>query len=388
MRGDVSITRKELFELVWSEPVSRAAERFRLSGTWLRKLCLEEDVPLPPRGHWARVRAGQEVKRPRLPHPERADAVVRIRLGAERPSPAPARPEPAALVARREFEARPSNRITARTGTPRHACARELAHELRKGSSLSQTGMREASVAADAVKVVVAEASIARSAALIDALARALEKRGVELGPPDLTKWHHGASRHGLLIEGVPVTLRLSEKSTQVAKAKPEPPRNPWQSERRFDYRATGQFTLRIRALEERYFPSERTLRDRPGAPLEGRLNEAMVAITEAVCEVLQRRVERAEAERREAVARARRWELERERQAEVARRQALEEMAERWRRARLLRDFIAAVEADGAVPGPPGAPPQLAAWLRWARAHATDLDPLQHELKVEPTEP
>lgn len=358
MSGDVSITRKELFELVWSEPVSRAAERFRLSGTWLRKLCLEEDVPLPPRGHWARVRAGQEVKRPRLPHPERADAVVRIRLGAERPSPTPPRPEPAALAARREFEARPSNRITVRAGTPRHAWARELARDLRKGNALSQTGMREASVAADAFEVSVAEASVARAAAIVDALAGALAKRGVALAPPDVPRWHHGARRQGLRLEGVPVTLRLSEKSTQVAKAKPEPPRDPWRSERRFDYRPTGQFTLRIRALEERYFPVERTLRDRPGTPLEEQLNEAMVAITEAVCEVLQKREERAEAESRRAAARAQLWELERERQAEAARRQALEEMAERWRRAQLLRDFIAAVEAEGAVPGPPDAPP------------------------------
>lgn len=380
MSTDVSMTRQELFKLVWSEPVSRVAERFRLSDNSLRSVCLGEDVPLPPRGHWARARAGQKVKRPRLPHPEREDAIVRIRLGAERTAPAPSRPEPAALVSRRAYEARPGNRITVRAGSSRHAWARELAHQLRKGNSLSQTGMREGSVAADAVKVVVAEASIARAAALIDALARALEKRGVALGPPDIARWHHGTRRQGLLIEGVPVTLRLSEKSTQVAKAKPEPPRNPWQSERRFDYQPTGQFTLRIRALEERYFPAERTLRDRPRALLEERLNEAMVAITEAVCEVLQKREERAEAERREAAARARRWELERERQAEAARRQALEEMAERWRRAQLLRDFIAAVEAEGAVPGPPDAPQELTDWLRWARAYASKLDPLQLE--------
>lgn len=382
------MTRRELFELVWREPVSRVAERFRLSGTLLRKVCLEEDVPLPPRGHWARVRAGQKVKRPRLPHPERAGAIVRIRLGTERTAPAPSLPEPATLASRRAHEARPGNRITVRAGSPRHAWARELAHELRKGAHLSQTGMREARVAAEAVTVVVAEASIARAAALIDALVRALEKRGVELGPPNLTKWHHGARRHGLLIEGLPVTLRLSEKSTQVAKAKPEPARNPWRSERRFDYQPTGQFTLRIRALEGRYSPSERTLRDRPGALLEERLNEAMVAITEAVCEVLQEREERAEAESRRAVERARQWELERERQAEAARRQALEELAERWRRARLLRDFIAAVEAEGVVPGPPDAPQELTDWLRWARAHASELDPLQLELKGWPRDP
>lgn len=334
-----------------------------------------------PRGHWARVRAGQKLRRPRLPKAGQVGVTVQIRLGAERVAPVEEphpTPEPAALVERRTFEARPSNRIAARTGAPRHAWARELARDLRKGDVISQTGMREASVAAGAITAVVAEASIARAVALVDAMARALEMRGVELAPPTLKRYHGGMRRHGLLLEGVPVTLRLSEKNTQVAKAKPEPPRHPWQSERRFDYRPTGDFTLRIRALEERYSPSERTLRDRPGVPLEERLNEAIVAITEAVCEVLGRREHRVEAQRREEAARARRWELERERQAEAARRQTLEEMTERWYRAQRLRAFIEAVEMGGEVPGPPGAPQEFEAWLRWASAHASELDPLQ----------
>src|SRR5690606_38213091 len=48
MKEPVKITRKELFEQVWAEPVSRVAERYGLSGTWIRKVCLENDVPVPP----------------------------------------------------------------------------------------------------------------------------------------------------------------------------------------------------------------------------------------------------------------------------------------------------------------------------------------------------
>lgn len=62
--------------------------------------------------------------------------------------------------------------------------------------------------------------------------------------------------------------------------------------------------------------------------------------------------------------------------------------MAERWHRARRLRDFIAAVEAEGTVPGPPDAPQELTDWLRWAHAHASELDPLQVELKGWPRDP
>lgn len=61
------LTREQLYELVWSEPVSDLAERLGASGRGLAKQCRRANIPVPPPGYWAKLDAGQTVERPRLP---------------------------------------------------------------------------------------------------------------------------------------------------------------------------------------------------------------------------------------------------------------------------------------------------------------------------------
>lgn len=61
------LTREELFDRVWSSPVATLAKEWGLSGPGLKKLCRRLEVPVPPRGYWARLKAGKAVRRSRLP---------------------------------------------------------------------------------------------------------------------------------------------------------------------------------------------------------------------------------------------------------------------------------------------------------------------------------
>lgn len=64
---EVRMSRAEFFKRVWSEPVSKLAQEWGLSGPGLKKACRRLQIPVPPRGFWARSAAGQRVRRPRLP---------------------------------------------------------------------------------------------------------------------------------------------------------------------------------------------------------------------------------------------------------------------------------------------------------------------------------
>jgi hypothetical protein len=64
---DVHLDRSTLFERVWSMPVDKLAREWGLSGRGLSKACSRLKVPVPPRGYWARVSAGQRIHRPKLP---------------------------------------------------------------------------------------------------------------------------------------------------------------------------------------------------------------------------------------------------------------------------------------------------------------------------------
>lgn len=64
------VTRTELHARVWQTPLSRLAPELGLSDNGLRKLCQRHDIPVPARGYWARLAAGQKVKPSKLPRPE------------------------------------------------------------------------------------------------------------------------------------------------------------------------------------------------------------------------------------------------------------------------------------------------------------------------------
>ncbi|MGE0641782.1 MAG: hypothetical protein AB7G12_07350 [Thermoanaerobaculia bacterium] len=64
---EIRVDRETLFERVWTVPVEKLASEWGLSGRGLAKACRRLRIPVPPRGYWARVAAGQRPRRPRLP---------------------------------------------------------------------------------------------------------------------------------------------------------------------------------------------------------------------------------------------------------------------------------------------------------------------------------
>ncbi len=62
-------TRQALYDLLWSKPKTTVASELGLSDVGLGKICREANIPIPPRGYWARITAGQ--KPTRLPFPAR-----------------------------------------------------------------------------------------------------------------------------------------------------------------------------------------------------------------------------------------------------------------------------------------------------------------------------
>lgn len=74
--------RENLYELVWTAPVLEVAKRLGVSDVAVGKLCRRAGVPVPCRGYWAKVDAGQIVSRTPLgPQPQGLPELLRIRGG-------------------------------------------------------------------------------------------------------------------------------------------------------------------------------------------------------------------------------------------------------------------------------------------------------------------
>src|SRR5690349_22123658 len=61
-----TLSRPELFELVWTQSILSLTKRFAVTHQQLQKVCLEMSIPLPRQGHWDRIKAGHVIPRPVL----------------------------------------------------------------------------------------------------------------------------------------------------------------------------------------------------------------------------------------------------------------------------------------------------------------------------------
>ncbi|CAN7175482.1 hypothetical protein LJR161_000308 [Variovorax paradoxus] len=62
-----TLTRTELYDLVWTRPRSSLAKELGISDVAIGKLCTRSHIPGPPPGYWARKAVGKVGRRPPLP---------------------------------------------------------------------------------------------------------------------------------------------------------------------------------------------------------------------------------------------------------------------------------------------------------------------------------
>jgi hypothetical protein len=70
--------RQKLFNDVWAAPVTTLAKSSGLSDVGLRKICVALEVPLPPRGYWAKLAAGKIIPKPALQETTLPATYVRV----------------------------------------------------------------------------------------------------------------------------------------------------------------------------------------------------------------------------------------------------------------------------------------------------------------------
>jgi hypothetical protein len=354
------MTREQLYELVWSEPMADLAKRLGISDVGLAKQCRRANVPHPPRGYWAKLDAGKPVERLRLPKESATGATV-VAIGNSRlpstshlPASEAVRSEPVNPVTDDlpgELEALRDYWRSRLKKVPIPTLARRT-HPLIK-SLLDRDAERQQRPWPYAQPAALTSRLERRRLRLVNALLLALESAGAVV------------QIHGDRADELIATVR----ETRVP----------------FRLDTTGKFRRSTPANRERLVlqlgTSQRPRQDlgewdEKKQVLDSQLHEIAIAILVAG-ELLHREYL---AERRKlAEEHQRRIEddARRKREAEEkARQDALVVEAESLFRAQRLRSLVAAAQVAGA--GPPtsqGMP--LAAWITWASGVADEIDPL-----------
>lgn len=58
---EFSVTRTELQQLVWQQPMKKLSEKYGVAAAKFSKLCDEQGIPRPPQGYWTLMQMGREV---------------------------------------------------------------------------------------------------------------------------------------------------------------------------------------------------------------------------------------------------------------------------------------------------------------------------------------
>lgn len=356
----ITLRRQDLYEKVWSTPMQKLAKEFGLSDVGLAKLCRRHKIPVPGRGYWARLAAGQKPTRIPLAtvedrlgtieiHPSDRPAVERDATGEKQPIPT--------------IEVAGDRPIT-------HPLALQVERSIlrstdEKGALLARKGR--------VVPINASPVALPRAVRILDALLFALQEAGHKLEWP---KPYNTPLKVIVLEEAFGFSI------SEVARAKPhtltlQESARPW-SAPKWDYEPTGRLKLSIDCGH--YSGIRHAWTDGKKQRTEKCLGRFLVALPMLANALKRERQEQAERERRWAEQRKReeeerRWREEYERKAKI-----VEKFAHSWEKGKLLREFSVALKAVAEGPSLPDDQKQeLNAMVDFAVRHAAYVDPLTH---------
>jgi len=289
------LTRRELYNRVWREPMVNVAKDFGLSDRGLAKICERAAIPVPPRGYWAKKAAGKRVVRPPLLELGGSDSSAKFRIS---PYWRTAKPtdsceqgqQPNAAARFRELaeaELQEIKRIPA-PATLRDAhrlVAKWIEEEQRdRASWAGNSYRRQGSNNPNPIE--------RRRRRLLSALLRALEARGFTA--------EQGTYRSDLSVrfEQDKVTFEMSERIRQrrVRLTEDEQARRNTKQVWTQTKEPTGELALKITSGMPAGLPS--SWQDEADSPLEQQLHLVVVGFVVATAYGGERREQREEAER------------------------------------------------------------------------------------------
>lgn len=57
------LSRKQLYDIVWSKPLSKLIREYALSNDGIKKICKQFDIPIPDRSYWSKIKFNKPVKK-------------------------------------------------------------------------------------------------------------------------------------------------------------------------------------------------------------------------------------------------------------------------------------------------------------------------------------
>lgn len=349
-----------LYQEVWKLPVTEVAKKYAVSDVAIHKICKSLNVPTPPLGYWAKLRAGKHVEIPPLPKSDQPDTKTGLRTENEY----------AQITVEQLSHLPEEDQITimAVASQIRLTDERDKLHsKVAAYQKKAKTG--QPSEITDSV----AKETIPRVIRILDTIVKAIELLGVTVD--DALLFNIGQDFVMLRFSEATTEIRhelTREEKLSMLKYEDERKHGHWASKpniRKYDHVFNGWISVGI--------GDKRRIRDSKSMLLEDRLGEILIAIFSAINDKKLVREEREEAERKRAEEQRKKEERRKRYNEEVAKTNALVNQAEDYAIACKIRAMVEAVEAKETLDV------ETLQWIAWAKAKADWYDPTVAEPDV-----
>ena len=357
-----SFTRTQLYNLVWSKPVSKILEEYALSLTAFKNVCKENDIPLPSYGYWSKLRHQKDVVVIPLPKSEKEykDILMPIRKEGEENlsklselnllvreikndktlplivSEILVKPDPLILAAKKDFKT-----------------SKEISWYPMEGLYGTTEGV---------FNIYVSKELIKRALLFTDALIKLLKARGHDVA---VRTNQHMSSDNGtkVIIDGEPFEVCVKEMRKRIQV------KSDYSSWMETKYVPTGILTFRIEETPKCQWS------DSIQQKLETKLAEILAGLELRAKGKKEDRIDNEKWHREYQLKKKIEEDLKQRKSKELDDFKAIINQSSRWQKSMDLRNYIQVIEQNALKNG--NLTKKLQTWLLWIKDKADWYDPL-----------
>lgn len=347
--GKVRITRRELYDLVWSEPLLTLSKKYNISDNGLRKICRNMNIPLPEIGHWQKVRHKKDVQIKALPEDYSGQNEITLINTGDGGNLIDYSLYSKNALAKEIIENPNLPHIVPKRLSDPHRLIIEARNCLSNKAPGFNNPLRYTDPGMPNIRV--SRSNIPRALRIIDAFFKLSNARGHEI----IVEYQ----RVSIRVKDVDSDFEIREKLKKVKEV------SQWGTH---SLQPTGLLVFKIKGYRSREWQDGKT-------PIEKKLPHFLAAIEVRVHELKECWREN-ELRRKKEEEKLRKEQKERERQEkEFNDFYNLIEQANKWQQAKVLRDYLDEYEKRSSAINK--AASEKNNWIQWARQKVERYDPL-----------
>ncbi|MEJ2105189.1 MAG: hypothetical protein P8X47_11520, partial [Ignavibacteriaceae bacterium] len=361
MYKQIKIERTELYEKIWSKPMTEIAKEYEVSDKAIAKICYKLKIPVPGLGYWRKVETGIKVVKTPLPDIPPDSPTIHY-ISKQEPDYQLIIPENIQQIINTEKD--PKNKIIVpeKRGNT-HPLLPKTETALKP--SYRRNKFLESREAEGIFSISVSSNELRRAFRILNTLIKELEKR----------KYLVYLRNFSLCVKmyGAELKFGIKEGSKRI-----ELPHEPKSYFREYDFVPTGKLILSINDLHSDY-PLRKNFTDNRTGILEDKLNDFIIALIIAAHSELAKEKHWKEERRKSEEKENKRKEMLKRIKQEETKIEELNQNVELWHKSELIRNYVREFKKNCLIDSlDESKKKEVIDYCNWALLQADRVDPFK----------